>query len=86
MKRQSKLILRALEICKRTDPKFTQLDLAHKLGLKSQGQVQSWIAGTRPVPAKHCPRIEELTNGEITRYELCPLVFGSKPASIDKAA
>ena len=33
----------------------------------------------RPAPADICPKIEEATQGEVTRYDLRPDVFGPAP-------
>ena len=52
---------------------------AEKLGLKTQAQISSWITGRRPLPSKHCIKIEELTDQQITRYQLRPDVFGQAP-------
>lgn len=43
--------------------------VARALGLSGYQVVQQWIATGR-VPAEHCVRIEELTNGEIRCEEL----------------
>lgn len=59
----------------------TQKDLANALGLKSQSQVSQWVKGRRPVPPKWCIKIEEVTGGVVTRYELRPDVFGPAPDS-----
>jgi DNA-binding transcriptional regulator YdaS (Cro superfamily) len=31
------------------------------------------------VPAKHCVKIEQAAEGQVTRYELRPDVFGERP-------
>lgn len=59
----------------------SQAEFARQLGL-AQTVVWQWLNGLRPVPAHHCIRIEDVTNGSVTRYELRPDVFG--PTS-DKA-
>ncbi len=64
----------------------TQKKLALNLGLKTQGQVSSWVRGRRPVPAVHCLKIEVLTSAQVTRYDLCPEVFGKKPAKPEQQA
>ena len=56
-----------------------QNNLRIGLGLKSQGTVSQWVTRRRPLPAKHCINIEELTKGEVKRYDLRPDVFGSEP-------
>lgn len=40
--------------------------------------VDRWCR-TGQVPANHCIPIEELTGGEVTRYDLRPDVFGKAP-------
>lgn len=42
---------------------------ARALGVGRYQVIQAWRAAQR-VPAEHCPRIEELTNGEIRCEEL----------------
>ena len=54
----------------------TQADLAKALGLMSQSQISQWVKGRRPVPPKWCIKIEQVTGGVVTRYELRPDVFG----------
>jgi len=34
--------------------------------------VNQWVKGARPVPARHCPSIESLANGNVTRQDLRP--------------
>jgi DNA-binding transcriptional regulator YdaS (Cro superfamily) len=44
----------------------------------SQAHVWNWLNSNSPMPpAEHCRAIEEITNGEITRYNLRPDVFGT---------
>lgn len=50
-----------------------QAALARELGLTAAA-VSQWVAGIRPVPAEHCPRIERLTDGEVRCEELLPNV------------
>jgi DNA-binding transcriptional regulator YdaS (Cro superfamily) len=52
-----------------------QTALARKIG-KQQGHVAKWLHRDKKVPAKMCAAIEAATNGEVTRYELRPDVFG----------
>lgn len=40
--------------------------------------VANW-KGRKSVPAEYCLRIEQATNGKVTRYQLRPDVFGSAP-------
>jgi len=49
----------------------TQAALA-KLIDESPSFVNQWVQGDRPVPAKTCVRIEQATNGLVTRQELRP--------------
>lgn len=54
---------------------------------KAIGKEQSYVSMLkrrvvelgRKVPADICPKIEEATGGEITRYDLRPDVFGPSP-------
>ena len=57
----------------------TQTALAEAIGAK-QPFVSQWVTGFRPVPPKFCRKIEEATNGQVTRYELRPDVFGETAA------
>ncbi|MEW5248642.1 helix-turn-helix domain-containing protein [Microbulbifer discodermiae] len=41
--------------------------------------VSQWCNGVRGVPPRHCRRIEQATNGVVTRYDLRPDIFGSAP-------
>ncbi|WP_097201259.1 transcriptional regulator [Delftia acidovorans] len=53
----------------------TILGSLNALGLAlgvSKAAVWQWMAGGRQVPVKHCPRIEALTRGAVTRRELRP--------------
>lgn len=43
--------------------------VARALGLSGYQVVQQWVSASR-VPAEHCTRIEELTNGAIRCEEL----------------
>lgn len=53
-----------------------QEELAALIGVKYQSQISSWVTGCRPVPPKHCIRIEELFGGKVSKQELNPNVFG----------
>lgn len=72
---------------------ITQAAFAEKLRV-SQGLVYQWLAGKRPVAPAHCPEIERLTGGEITRRDLHEkwhliwpeLVDSDHPAPEEKAA
>lgn len=48
--------------------------LAVAIGVKPP-TVYQWLNGTRPVPAKQCPRIERATGGAVTAEQLRPDVF-----------
>lgn len=49
----------------------SQLALAENLGV-TPGVVSQWVKGARPVPPRHCPKIERLTDGVVRCEELCP--------------
>jgi len=51
----------------------SQASLAKKLGVEP-AVVFHWK--TRGVPAKHCRKIEEVTEGEVTASDLRPDIFG----------
>lgn len=66
---------RAIEIC------GGQAALARRIG-KAQAHVWNWLNRDKTVPADQCIPIETATDGEVSRYELRPDVFGKAP---DKA-
>lgn len=45
--------------------------MARSIGVTAAA-VNQWIKGIRPVPPKHCIRIERATNGVVTRRDLRP--------------
>lgn len=47
--------------------------------------VQKWLT-KRSVPADRCVAIEQVTGGEVTRYQLRPDVFGEAPADAMREA
>jgi DNA-binding transcriptional regulator YdaS (Cro superfamily) len=50
-----------------------------------QGHVWSWLRRNRKVPPEFCRPIEEATNGQVTRYDLRPDVFGPAPSKQEAA-
>lgn len=55
----------------------SQTALGNMLGLTPQA-IQKWAAhGT--VPGERCRDVEAALNGQVTRYELNPVVFGDAP-------
>lgn len=65
----------AIEIC------GGQTALAKAIGVQ-QPNIWNWLhrAGG-VVPAEYCLKIESATNGEVTRYDLRPDVFGPAPSN-----
>ena len=60
----------------------SQVALARAIGAK-QGQVWQWIRERAPVPAKYARLIEETTDGQVTRFQVCPelaAIFGDSAA------
>ncbi len=55
----------------------SQTALGNLVGLTPQA-IQKWAAQGL-VPGDRCRQIEESLNGEVTRYELNPTVFGDAP-------
>jgi len=56
---------------------LTQWEMARKVGV-SQAAVHQWMRGIcKPSPV-HALKIEAVTEGKITRYQLCPEVFGGE--------
>lgn len=45
----------------------------------SQGMVGHWVTGRKRITAEKAVAIENATNGEVTRYELRPDIFGEPP-------
>lgn len=48
-----------------------QVSLAEKIGLSSN-YLSQIVNGRRPLPIKYCARIEQATNGQVTRRDLRP--------------
>lgn len=67
-------LLRAIQIFGGTQEEF-----AEKLGGLSQSTVSSYVTGRRNIPAKHCRKIQALTKGQVTCYQLRPDIFGEQP-------
>lgn len=57
----------------------SQRRFADAVGLRS-ASVSCWKKIGR-VPAERCVAIERITNGQVTRYDLRPDVFGQAPAT-----
>lgn len=57
-----------------------QTRLAKQIGV-SQGHLWCWLYRDKNIPAKRVPAIEAATNGQITRYQLLPDVFGPDPSA-----
>ena len=58
---------------------LTQAAFGAKVGA-SQGMVWQWLNKYRPVSPEAAVRIERGTNGEISRYQLRPDIFGKRAA------
>lgn len=50
---------------------ITISDFARQLGV-SRNLVYQWVNNIRPVAARHCPSIEAITAGKVSRTELRP--------------
>lgn len=57
----------------------SQTALGGLVGLSPQA-IQKW-AKEGLVPGERCREVESLLGGEVTRYELNPVVFGTQPAA-----
>lgn len=57
----------------------SQTALGHLLNLTPQA-IQKWAA-QGAVPGERCREVEALFDGQVTRYELNPTVFGDAPPS-----
>ncbi|MFC2974644.1 transcriptional regulator [Azotobacter bryophylli] len=49
----------------------SKAELARRLSVKKP-TVSQWCSGTRPIPAARAVEIERLTEGEVSRRDLCP--------------
>lgn len=49
----------------------TNAGLAKKLNV-SPALVSQWRNGIRPIPFERCPEIERVTDGQVSRKDLCP--------------
>lgn len=56
-----------------------QKALAKAIGTTPQF-VWQWAKGRRPIPPRFAIAIEDATKGAVTRYQISPQVFGTKPA------
>ena len=59
----------------------SQTALGSLLGITPQA-IQKWAAAGA-VPAERCREVEALFGGQVTRYELNPVVFGDAPRSTE---
>jgi len=59
-----------------------QAALGRKIG-KKQSTVWNWLQ--RGIPSDECPAVEAATDGEVTRYDLRPDVFGDRPGKPEAA-
>ena len=62
----------------------SQTALGKMLGLSPQA-IQKWAAQGN-APGERCREIETLLDGQVTRYELNPAVFGDDPTLTQHAA
>ncbi len=61
-----------------------QSQLARRIGGKvRQGYVWKWLRRGRP-PAERVLAIERATEGQVTRYELRPDIYGSAPEGTNR--
>ncbi|MEH6641423.1 Cro/CI family transcriptional regulator [Vreelandella glaciei] len=56
-----------------------QLHTAKALNV-NQGAVSNWVRGKHGMSPAVALRVEKLTDGKFTRWQLCPSVFGQQPA------
>lgn len=57
-----------------------QAALAKAIGV-SPAMVYQWLTGRRPVPAERCAAIETATEGNVTRADLRPDLWGEAKAA-----
>lgn len=57
-----------------------QSELARRIG-KTQGHISSWLRRDAKVPAECVLAVESACDGEVTRYELRPDIYGAAPPS-----
>lgn len=58
----------------------SQTALGAKLGITPQA-VQKWVK-QGVVPGERCREVETIFDGQVTRYELNPQVFGDAPEAV----
>lgn len=61
-----------------------QTALADRIGVKQQN-VWSWLNRVGRCPAEYVLAIESATDGEITRHQLRPDIFGETPSEVSAA-
>jgi DNA-binding transcriptional regulator YdaS (Cro superfamily) len=54
-----------------SDTKANRAEFARAIGV-SDALLYQWVNNLRPVAPRHCPAIEEKTNGQVTRKDLRP--------------
>jgi transcriptional regulator with XRE-family HTH domain len=54
----------------------TQAEFAKRLGV-TQGLVTHWVNGRTRITAERAVQIEQVTDGQVTRHELRPDIFGA---------
>ena len=57
-----------------------QKAVANSFGIRSLWSIYKWLNNNR-VPAERVLPLEEMTNGQVTRYELRPDLYGRKSAA-----
>lgn len=75
MSSHNPLIQQAIE---HFDTKGRQSGLADAVGV-SQGMVSGWLNGRYEITWEMAKRIEQATDGVVSRYDLRPDIFGPKP-------
>lgn len=63
----------------------SQAALAELLDV-SENAVSKWVSGRMRITAERAVQIEQATDGQVTRYEIRPDVFGPAPAKLDTVA
>jgi len=64
--------------------KKSQTEFADKLGV-TQGLVSQWLKGVTAITPERAIDIEDATEGQVTRYDLRPDIFGRSPQPADEA-
>ncbi len=67
------------QLLKTAFPGATQLDIAREINV-TQPAIHKWLTGKAKISPLNAIAIEQASKGRVTRYELCPNIFGKTQA------